>query len=351
MNRVIPVALIACAATSSLLADFSYQQNTQITGGSLAAVMKIAGAFSKQAREPMTSHIYVQGHRMAHVSSHFAEITDADRETITHVDLDHKTYSVMTFAQLKQQMEQMSAEVKKQADANKENDQSDGKQIDAQLKVSAKDTGQKKDIDGLSARQVVLNMDVQGTDPKTGQTGAMQIRSDMWMAPVQGYEQVRDLQKLIAEKIGFIPSGGVLPFNRPDVMKDLGEAMREISKVDGMPVETVMSVGGSGTGEASTAAAATAPSPAESARAAAMSKLAGLGGFGGFGRKKKNQDQPASAPASDSSTPPAGASAVLIEMTTHSNDFSTAPVNGSVFDVPVGFKQVEPDENRHGRHS
>ena len=42
------VCLPAC-----LLADFSYEQTTKMTGGAMMGMMKIAGAFSKQLREPV----------------------------------------------------------------------------------------------------------------------------------------------------------------------------------------------------------------------------------------------------------------------------------------------------------
>src|ERR1022692_4296012 len=46
--RCIPVAAIA---TGMLLADFSYEQTSKITGGVVASMMKVAGAFFKKARE------------------------------------------------------------------------------------------------------------------------------------------------------------------------------------------------------------------------------------------------------------------------------------------------------------
>jgi hypothetical protein len=42
---------VACLP-ACLLADFSYDESTRITGGSLAGMMKFAGAFSKAARDP-----------------------------------------------------------------------------------------------------------------------------------------------------------------------------------------------------------------------------------------------------------------------------------------------------------
>ncbi len=63
LSMLIPMAAFA---------DFQYQETTQITGGSMLGLMKIAGHFSKQAsqaNEPIVSTVYVQGNRMARVNA------------------------------------------------------------------------------------------------------------------------------------------------------------------------------------------------------------------------------------------------------------------------------------------
>jgi carbon monoxide dehydrogenase subunit G len=364
MKAFVWTALVVCLGTLPVRADFSYQEDSKITGGALAAVMKFAGAFSKQAREPMVTHVYVKGHRMARVHAHSADIIDADKETITRVDFDHKTYSVMTFAQFREQMEQMQNQAKQKAAEEKQKNP-DAANVDMQVKVSTTPTGQTKDIDGLSAKEILLTMSLQGTDPKTGETGSMDVKSDMWMARVPGYEQVREVHKLIGEKLGFVPGGsGLAAMQRPDLAKDMGELYKEIAKMDGMPVESVLQMGGSGTGNGtdSTGANSTAssnqsqpaptPSASEAARSAALSRLGALGGFGGFGRHKKHdqdqdqqqQQQTTTQPAADANGSQSGG--LLLEMTTHASNFSNGSVDENNFAVPAGFKQVEPAMER-----
>ena len=72
-------ALLAAilAAPPLLHADFSYQESTQITGGSILSMIKMAGAFSSQARkvtDPIVSSVYLKGNRMARVSADSIEI-------------------------------------------------------------------------------------------------------------------------------------------------------------------------------------------------------------------------------------------------------------------------------------
>src|SRR4051794_4173475 len=96
-RNVAIIAGVALLASSSLLADFSYQESSKITGGMMAGMMKVAGVFSKAAREPIESTVAVKGNRMVHRSKLHASIIDLDSRTITDIDLQKKTYSVMTF--------------------------------------------------------------------------------------------------------------------------------------------------------------------------------------------------------------------------------------------------------------
>ena len=68
LKRVVTIAGIMTLAGSSLLADFTYQETSTITGGMMMSMMSVAGVFSKQAREPIQSTIAVKGDRMVHRS-------------------------------------------------------------------------------------------------------------------------------------------------------------------------------------------------------------------------------------------------------------------------------------------
>lgn len=66
--RNIAVLSVALSLSTAMWADFSYQQTTQITGGSLLQMVKSLGAFSSSARkigDPQLSTIYLKGNRMA----------------------------------------------------------------------------------------------------------------------------------------------------------------------------------------------------------------------------------------------------------------------------------------------
>ena len=58
---------------SFAFADVSYQETTQYTGGSMMGMLKMAGAFSSQAKQatsPVTSTVMIHGGRMVRSNPH-----------------------------------------------------------------------------------------------------------------------------------------------------------------------------------------------------------------------------------------------------------------------------------------
>ena len=56
----IPIVISGALLQPLAFADVSYQETTQITGGSLVGMLKLAGAFSSQAKQasaPTTSNV------------------------------------------------------------------------------------------------------------------------------------------------------------------------------------------------------------------------------------------------------------------------------------------------------
>ena len=367
-----PLTALACVCLSSALlrADFSYEQTSKLTGGMMAGMMKIAGAFSKQAREPMVTKVLLKGNRMVNLGPSSAHIIDLDKQTITDINFQKKTYSVITFDQMRQALEQMSQKMK------------ESQQADTNFNVSVKDTGQSKVINGLNAKEMILTFEIESTDRQSGQSGAMQVLSDMWLAPdVPGYEEVRAFHQKMAEKLAWSPGmmGGMM--NRPDLAKGMGQLAKEASKLNGVPVMQVMRMGPKLTPEQQAEfakaqqqsqqnqqqqqqaqtpsagdAAGRAATGAATSRTGRLGGLAGgLGGLRGLGRKKQQEEQAPPPPPAQSqqqqapSGAPPDASGALMEMTTELTGFSAGPVDSSKFEVPAGFKQTESEMLKQGR--
>ena len=337
LRKTFLAASVCCVASTAAFADFSYDQNAKMTGGAMAGMMKIAGAFSKAARDPMSSTVMVKGDRMAHIGANHISVIDLKSETITDIDPVKKTYSVITFADMAKAMQQMSD---KMAEKGKE------QKADMNFKASLKETGEKKVISGFNTKEVVLTIEMEATDQKSGNKGAMTVVSDMWLAPqIPGYEEVKDFYKRMATKLAWTPGSNAMAMQSGDMMKGMGQLAKESAKLEGVPVLQIMKMGvaGDGTGMPQSGNAEKprqAAPPLPTAGEVAASAIAGRFGLGGLGKKKKPaEEQPA-----QTSTAPAqstDSSGSLMEMTTESTNFSTASIDASRFDVPAGFKKVE----------
>src|SRR3954468_11920442 len=100
--------MVAAVLVTAARADFSYEQTTKVTGGAMAGVLRMAGAFSKQVREPMQSTVMLKGDRLATISRDHIHVIDLNKETMTDIDLAKKTYSTITFAQMAEAMKRMA---------------------------------------------------------------------------------------------------------------------------------------------------------------------------------------------------------------------------------------------------
>jgi hypothetical protein len=363
------ILVLFVAACPLLFADYTYQETTQITGGSILHMMKMMGHFSSEARkagDPIVSTVYVKDNRMARVNSDNIEIIDLDKETITHIDMIKKSYTVMTFEQMKQQMENARQQMEKQQaeHPNAAPPANPNPDVKLSFDVKVRKTGAEKQVSGLSGKEAILTMTMNATDQKTQQTGAMAMTNDMWMVPeIPGYEQVRDFQKRFAEKMATVTAGMGMDLSRalaqnPGASEALADMGTEMRKLDGVPVMQIMRMGSTVNGQPLPAASEAplppdqspaAPSAGDVAKQGVSSMITSRFGLGGFG-KKKQTDQTQQAPQQNTNpngNAPPPTTAILMESQTTVSNFSSEPVDASHFDVPAGFKQVEPQIEKH----
>jgi hypothetical protein len=201
---------------------------------------------------------------------------------------------------------------------------------------------------------MVLTITMTGTDSSTGNSGEMNIVSDMWIShDVPGYEEVRDFHKRMAEAIDWVPGDNPM-LSRPDVAKAMAQVYEQGSKLDGLPLENLIKMGAAGQPGPSASGQSQQTTDTSQQQSSAQPNSVGsalssaIGSRFGLGRHKKQDD--ASSP--DAGTPSSGggsASGSLIEMTTQVTGVNSNSVDASIFDVPAGFKQVE-EELINSRH-
>jgi hypothetical protein len=320
-----------------------------------------------KATEPTTTTHLIRGNQMATITKSGIDIIDISAETMTHVDLDKRTYAVITFAELRQMMQKgVQAATGQQSDAS------------LNLDIQVKDGNQRRQIREFDTKLMKLILTTKVTDQKSGQTMNMEMANDFWLAKgVPGYEEVRAFQRRYAEKLGMdMQMIGLsrMMGSQPGMADAMAKMAREASKLDGVPVLTVTRMGGpggpgmppeaaqSGSGQANMpnlgdAASREANNQARSeasnqASRAAGGRFGGLAGstagslMGGFGRKKKQQQQEEPAPTPQAAPAPAAAAPAtnyMMEVTSELTSYSSGPVDGSKFQVPAGFKQVDHD--------
>jgi hypothetical protein len=394
MNIRPALALGLCLALpSTCFADFRYDETTKITGGSLVSMAKFAGAFSKSARsitDPVNSTILVKGNRMAHINQESTEIIDLDQETITNIDNVKKQYSVVTFAEMKAAMEEAVKKAQQQAAAAPAATPTNtAPPPEMKFKVSVTNTGASKQVAGLPATESILRMSVDAKDQTSGKTGGMAMTNDMWMAPeIPGYDQVRDFNRRLAEKMGSMMGSSMRSLMSPQMLSaqpgmasGMADMTKEMSKLKGVPVSQIMRMGSTldgtplpaaseaplppspnmpGAGDiAGQAANNAATSATNTAAANAENKVGGhMGSFGGvpsslgnlgFGGFHKKKPQPADQPAQPAAAQPGAApqnAAVLMESSTEMTNFSSGSVDASLFNVPAGYAKTLSEYQR-----
>lgn len=377
------VLALSLALPASGFADFRYDETTKVTGGTIVSMTKFMGAFSKDARhltDPVTSTVLVKGNRMAHVDKDTTEIIDLDNETITNIDHNKKTYSVVTFQQMKQAMEEAARKAQQQQQQAQQQSTAENKTPPPEMhfKVSVTNTGVNKQVVGLSAAQSILKMSMEAKDQQSGQTGNMAITNDMWMVPeIPGYGEVHDFQQRLGAKMGTVFSAPMRSMMSPSALQaqpgmftGMSEMAKEMQKLKGVPVSQVMRMGSTTDGSplpaaseaplpqsngpsagsiagqvASSAATSAADQATASAESKATSKIggfggiaSGLGGFGGFHKKKQQQQQQEQQAAAQSAA--AQKWVVLMESSTETTNFSSASIDSSLFNVPAGYTKI-----------
>lgn len=344
MWKRIQTAALALAATGLLQADFSYQELTRITGGSMAGAMKFVGKMGGGGLNNVESQVYLQGDKMARVDERSSTIIDLAVETITNVDLKNQRYSVVTFAQMKQAMEQ--AQAKAQAEMEKARRKNPDANVEISYSVDIQDPNRSETVAGYNAKEMILLITANVEDADENRSGAMNVATNMWLTKdVDGYRELQDFHKRMAEKLDWSPNSQMLSgmqqgFQMGDAMAKLQE---HAASMEGIAVKQVMRMGGTAEGLEQVSSSDQQEVAEANEQSSLKQGLKGAfgGGLGGFGRKKKKKKEPE--PSGDTGAMKASQAGVLIEMTMESSNFSSAPVPEEKLRVPAGFKQVESD--------
>ena len=283
------IRLLALALTTALAAhaDFSYIQTR-----------KSAQTMGAAAGDQTTKHYY-KGQKMKTDSAATASILDCDAQTITSINHQQKSYTVTRFSDMGQTL----------------------KGIGAEATIDVKETGQRKNINGFNATEVMLTVAMDS--PQAAQTGMkMQVELSMWLSPdVPG---TQDLRAFYQKNMDKFPWAAMAGGGQPGMQKAMADMQKKMASLGGVPVLQVMkmkTVGNDARAAKAQQEMAKARAQMEAAvkqggaqAAAAEQMLARMGAMGGGGGS-------------------------LFEITTESSGFSTASIPDSVFAIPAGYSK------------
>lgn len=358
-------ALLVFASTPAR-ADFKYTDTSTITGGSLKGMMKTVSVFSKQASQAMkptvTTH-YLKGDRLRMDNSDGQiQIIDLAARTFTTIDTQKKTYTVLTFDEMKAAMQKAQQQA-----AQQKAEQQQSKQKDVNANVSAKitvmpGTGASRQIQGLTANEmkIQIDMEIQAQDnsqPSSQQagpvSGTITTSIDSWVAPsVPGYEELGAFFQRMGKEIDWVPPSNI--HIDPRVSQSMDEVQKNQSKYKGLPLIQYMSMtmagqqGAGGSTADSNTSSANSNSSSSSSNNDTPTSMSGamVKGLGGLFGKKKNKDDAPPADANKDNPPPPSTPGSLIEMTIEVSSFSNSSLDASLFEIPAGLTRVQqnPDQ-------
>jgi hypothetical protein len=354
------------------MADASYEHTSQITGGQFVNMLKNFAIISKQMKqmtEPTSEITMVHGNQKAIVSKDYTEIWDLDKEQIIHIDNTKKSYSVMTFADMRKALQEMPAKMAQMQQQLKDEQAKAQKQQQGQTptvppnlqfstSVDVKDTGVTKMIEKYNAKQQIMTMKLIVTDTNNPGTNiTYSFTDEIWTTPdvpaemkdVQEFDKrfgekmmqgmdVKDLMANMANMRNGSQMAMMQMFGaKPGAGDAFAQMQKELAKITGTRLIEITRMGGSGTGieaqpgtpaggspgqtsNGSTVAGQVATNTAQNTASAtagdATSHVGGIGGValgsavsgalgGVFGHKKAKPATPPPAPAADASATPA----------------------------------------------
>jgi len=356
---ILSCSFLLLLSTVAIRADLKVEELTQMKGGMMEGVMKMARVFGGgKGMGNSATTVYVKGERMrtdnlVENELESSEIIELDKEQTVSINHKKKTYSILTFAEKRAQMEkamkEMEARRAEKPPTSPTAPPSDPN-VKTQPKISIKDTGETKVINGFNTRHVIFSMGLEAEDLKTKEKSSMGTTMDLWLSKdIPGLEERKQFMMRYAQKMGSSPymkNMGMTMAQDPQMMKAIEEMSKESRKMEGDAVLTIMNFPISAAPGADSSAQTSQPrhqpeAEQESTSPTNASEALGQIFGGGFGHKKKPkpaQEPGQSNPSQPNSSGPASVN--LMSMTVEIKSVSQSPLSGTLFEVPAGFRLV-----------
>lgn len=316
---------LVCMLAVSLQADVKSRQKTQLKlEGAIGRVVNMFGG--KAAKDGIISTVALKGNKQLTTNDTSGELIDLDAEKIYTIDFKGKNYKVMTFAEMRKQIEDAKAQAQKQAGSEK----AEPGETTWEFSIDVKKTGQTKAVAGETCKQAILTVTAHPKGKTLEQGGGMVITMDTWLGPSGSAQREQiDFQQRFMKKL-FGKEGETLARDLmsamamyPGLQDSMARASKELAKMEGTPYLTTMTVESVMTAEQASR---------DDQKGPGIGLPKGLGGM--FGRKK-SEEAPAAKPAG-----PAGGPKRSTILTTVTEILSLeSSVSAADVEIPAGFKQ------------
>jgi hypothetical protein len=197
-GRFLAIALLLVLAAVNLQADVKIEEKTVTKfGGPLGRIVGLFGG--KAAKEGVVNTTAIKGNRMMTANEQTGEIIDLDEEKIYELDMRKKSYTVLTFDELRRRMQQEREKYEKEA----QKDADRGQQFEMEMDFDVKETGQRKNINGFDTREVIMTIAMRQKGGTLEQAGGMIIASNLWLTEeANAAQEIADFHRRYMEKLG-----------------------------------------------------------------------------------------------------------------------------------------------------
>lgn len=252
-SRISKAGLILAAAAAlgvSVRADVRTEEKTHVTfAGALGRMVNMFGG--KAAKEGLVQTVAIKGDRKMTTTDETAQLIDLNEEKVYDIDLKHKTYTVTTFAEMRQKMEEAQAKAKERMDkAQKQQDEHPSQpQKKMTMDVSTKETGQRKTINGFDCHEVVTTVTVHEEGKTIEEAGGMVLTNDAWLTPsMPAMKELAAFNRRYYEKLSGMDAAAMAGQMAaamamyPSLKDAMGKINVQGAKSEGTPITTQMTV-------------------------------------------------------------------------------------------------------------
>lgn len=317
------VALPLIAALGSpLAAEVKTREKTLIKlEGMLGRMVGMFGG--KAARDGIVSTSAVKGDRKMTVNDNAGQLVDLNEEKVYEIDFKKKEYKVTTFDELRERMKEAAERAEKEAErAEQQEAGRDAQEAAKELEVDfdVKETGERKQIAGHDARQVIMTVTVREKGKALEEGGGFVMTNDAWLGPeLPALKELTEFDRRYytklygeAEMALAADQMAVVMAMYPALKKASDRLAQEGDKLKGTPLASTMTF--------------EAVKSKQALAAASEQKESGGGGLGGMlARKMMKKEEPK-------------ARATIFTAQHEFQDVSNS-VGAADLEIPAGFKQ------------